>query len=121
MLYNTVHAPDSITRYLDLVEDGLDLTVIYDPETVEQNVAVLEAHCPAMFAAAGAELHVSTESYSGGIALTEDRVGVMGNDPTQGTQVVAVDTGNPAALEWGNDLVDRHYADAESIEDWRSQ
>lgn len=116
MLYNTIHAPDSITRYHDLVEDGLDLTVIYDPETVEQNVAVLEEHCPAMFDAAGAELRVGKESYSGGIALTEDRVGVMGNDPTRGTQVVAVDTGDPAALEWGSDLIDGHYERSEPVE-----
>lgn len=116
LLYNTVHAPEAISRYVDVVAAGLDLTVVYDPETVWKNLDAIEEHHPGLLAADGVEVRVGADSFGGGVAITEDRVGVMGHDPTKGTPVVAVDTDDPAALEWGDALFERHYAASESVD-----
>lgn len=116
LLYNTVHAPDSMDRYAELVEDGLALTIVYDPATAETNVAAIAEHRPGLLSAGKAELRVGAESFGGGVAMTEARVGVMGHDPEKGTPVVAADTDDPDALAWGESLFDRHYEASEPIE-----
>lgn len=116
LLYDSVHAPNSIDRYADRIGDGLDLTIIYEPDTIENNLRVLEGNQPELLSTNGAELRLASSAFGGGVALTNERVVVMGNDPMQGTQVVAVDTDDPAALEWGRTLVDEHYERSDPVE-----
>ncbi len=115
LLYNTIHAPDSLDRYAELEADGLALTIVYDPATAERNLASIEDHRPKLRSADGVDLYVGARPFGGGVAVTSDRVGLMGYDPNTGTPVVAADTDDPAAIEWGDALVERHCGAAEPV------
>lgn len=89
--------------------------MVYDPATAERNLAAIEDHRPGLRSADGVDLYVGARPFGGGVAVTGDRVGLMGYDPEAGMPVVAADTDTLSAVEWGDALVDRHCEAAEPV------
>lgn len=93
------------------ITDGMPTEVIYEPPIVER----LAADYPDLAADAVDSGNLTIHLHDDlpfGLALFDDHVGIGGYDDATGVLSVFVDSDDPSAIRWGEQLFERHREEA---------
>ena len=104
--------------YIDLaherIEAGLESDIIYDPKVLE---LVMEEY-PNLATSALEQEHVKASVHDNlpiAMAIFEDRIGIGIHTESMGTPITWIDTDDPDAIAWGEQLFETYRAEATQL------
>lgn len=95
--------------------DGMKTEIIYDPGVVELILAEYNHIATTSFEQDCVAAYIHDELPLA-LALFEDRIGLGVHTEAMGTPISWIDTDNPDAIAWGNDLFDRYKNEATPLQ-----
>lgn len=113
--FDTTAVDPSGFRYLaDRIRGGMVTEVVYEPPVVERLAATHPEEVETLAACDHLEVLVH-DDLPFGLALFDDRVGLGGYETETGVLRTYVDTDDPDALAWAEDVYERYRAEAEPV------
>jgi len=110
----TALAPVSAEEVFDVITDGMQTEVIYEPSIIESIVESYPDRSEALLDRDNLTVYVH-ESLPFGLTLYESRVGVGAYDGRTGTLQLYVDTDDRDALAWGERVYEHYRERAEPL------
>lgn len=104
-------APTYVEDVYGRIVDGMAVEIVYEEAVVERLATEYADLAADAFERENLSLWLRDE-VPFGLALFDDRIGIGGYDEETGLLEVFADTGDTAALEWGERLFERYKADS---------
>ncbi|SER58280.1 helix-turn-helix transcriptional regulator [Natrinema salaciae] len=107
-------APTYVDDVHDRILEGMSVEIVFEPPVIDRLVSEYDDLTAEAFERDNLRLW-ARDDLPFGLALFDDRVGVGGYDPSVGILSVFVDTGDPDAYAWGEQLFEQYRSTADRI------